>query len=119
MPAEASQPLLDGRPAREPTEVGRGLVPRRGSTRARHFKQVRAAAVKDRSTPEKKARRRDEYCQVLGCSRLASHGHHIIPVSQGGTDNPWNIVGVCVAHHLHCIHRGWVRVLGRAPDRLV
>ncbi|HZY02966.1 MAG TPA: HNH endonuclease signature motif containing protein, partial [Anaeromyxobacteraceae bacterium] len=86
---------------------------------ARHFKQVWAAAVKERSTPEKRARRRDEYCQVPGCSRLASHGHHVIPVSQGGTDDPWNIVGVCVAHHLHCIHRGWVRLSGRAPDQLV
>ncbi|HZY02288.1 MAG TPA: hypothetical protein VFF02_02225, partial [Anaeromyxobacteraceae bacterium] len=43
----------------------------------------------------------------------------VIPVSQGGTDDPWNIVGVCVAHHLHCIHRGWVRLSGRAPDQLV
>jgi hypothetical protein len=86
---------------------------------ARHFKKVWEGTVNERSTPERRARRRDEYCQVPGCSRLATHGHHIVPVSRGGTDDPWNIVGVCAAHHLHCIHRGWVRVSGRAPDHLV
>ncbi len=86
---------------------------------ARHFKKTWQGAVDERSTPERRARRRDEYCQVPGCSRLATQAHHIIHVSQGGTDDPWNLVGVCAAHHLHCIHRGWVRVSGRAPDHLV
>jgi len=86
---------------------------------SRHFKETWQGVVDERSTPERRARRRDAYCQVPGCSRLADHAHHVIPLSQGGTDDPENLVGVCAAHHLHCIHRGWVRVSGRAPDRLV
>ena len=85
---------------------------------SRHFTKVWKGVVHERSTPERKARRRDEYCRVPGCSRLAAQAHHIIHVSQGGTDDPWNLVGVCAAHHL-CIHCGWVRVSGRAPDQLV
>jgi len=86
---------------------------------ARHFEKTWQGVVDERSTPERRARRRDEFCQVPGCSRLATHAHHIVPVSRGGTDHPENLVGVCAAHHLHAIHRGWVRVSGRAPDRLV
>jgi hypothetical protein len=29
-----------------------------------------------------------------------------------------NQVGVCPFHHLHCIHGGYLRVVGRAPDGL-
>jgi hypothetical protein len=58
------------------------------------------------------------YCQVPGCSRGAEHVHHVVYRSQGGSDEPGNLVSICVAHHLHGIHRGWVRVWGRAPDGL-
>ncbi|MCX5732562.1 MAG: HNH endonuclease signature motif containing protein [Deltaproteobacteria bacterium] len=58
------------------------------------------------------------YCQVPGCSRGAEHVHHVVYRSQGGGDEPGNLVSICVAHHLHGIHRGWVRVWGRAPDGL-
>jgi len=30
----------------------------------------------------------------------------------------WNLVFVCPTHHLDGIHRGFVRVTGRAPDDL-
>lgn len=86
---------------------------------ARHFGSVWREAVAERSTPKRRARRRDKYCQVPGCSRMACQTHHIIPVSQGGTDDAWNLVGLCAAHHLHGVHRGYVRVRGRAPDQLV
>ena len=86
---------------------------------SRHFKKTWQGVVDERSTPQRKARRRDEYCQVPGCSRLASHAHHLVPRSAGGGDEPDNLAGVCTAHHLHCIHRGWIRVSGRAPDKLV
>ncbi len=28
------------------------------------------------------------------------------------------MVGLCAAHHLHGVHRGWVRVRGQAPEGL-
>jgi hypothetical protein len=58
------------------------------------------------------------YCQVPGCSRGAEHVHHVVFRSRGGGDEPENLVSLCVAHHLHGVHRGWVRVAGRAPDQL-
>lgn len=70
--------------------------------------------------PERRVIERDRgRCQVPGCSREAGHVHHVVYRSQGGGDEPWNLVSVCPAHHLHGIHRGWVRVSGRAPDELV
>ena len=86
---------------------------------ARHFRKTWHGAVKERSTPGRRARKRDEWCQVPGCSRRAGQGHHVIHVSQGGSDDPGNVAGICAAHHLHGVHRGWIRVSGRAPDHLV
>ena len=57
-------------------------------------------------------------CQVLGCSRAAVHAHHIIPLSQGGTDDPENLISLCAAHHLHGIHGGHMSVKGTAPDKV-
>lgn len=54
-----------------------------------------------------------------GCSRPAVHAHHIKARSQGGSDDEWNLVSLCAAHHLHGIHGGRIRVFGRAPDGLV
>ena len=28
------------------------------------------------------------------------------------------MVSLCAAHHLHGVHRGWVRVRGQAPEGL-
>jgi hypothetical protein len=58
------------------------------------------------------------FCQVPGCSRAAAHAHHVTFRSRGGGDEPENLVSVCAAHHLHGIHRGWIRVSGTAPDGL-
>jgi hypothetical protein len=38
--------------------------------------------------------------------------------AQGGSDEPWNLVGLCAVHHLRAIHGGYMRVTGRAPDGL-
>ena len=38
--------------------------------------------------------------------------------SRGGDDSLENQIGLCVFHHLRCIHGGWLRVVGEAPDRL-
>jgi hypothetical protein len=44
--------------------------------------------------------------------------HHIKPRSQGGSDDPSNLISLCAAHHLHGIHGGRMRVTGTAPDKL-
>ncbi|MCK6460084.1 MAG: HNH endonuclease [Planctomycetes bacterium] len=58
-------------------------------------------------------------CEVPGCSLPGRHEHHIRYRSHGGTDDPWNKVRLCVAHHLRGIHDGYLTVEGRAGERLV
>jgi 5-methylcytosine-specific restriction endonuclease McrA len=53
-----------------------------------------------------------------GCSRAAAHAHHLVYRSLGGADEPANLVSLCAAHQLHRVHRGWIRVEGRAPEGL-
>ncbi|MDQ7826490.1 MAG: HNH endonuclease signature motif containing protein [Candidatus Eremiobacteraeota bacterium] len=50
--------------------------------------------------------KRDRFrCQAPGCRcRRHLHVHHIIRRSQGGTDDEWNLVTLCEAHHLHILH---------------
>jgi hypothetical protein len=57
-------------------------------------------------------------CAVPGCSRAATHVHHIVFRSRGGRDEPWNGVALCAVHHLHGIHMGYLEVTGRAGERL-
>ncbi|HYG69033.1 MAG TPA: HNH endonuclease signature motif containing protein, partial [Anaeromyxobacteraceae bacterium] len=87
---------------------------------AKHFLEVWKPLVRTAKTRSQKIRERDlGRCQAPGCSRWAVHAHHIIPRSQGGTDDPWNLVALCGCHHLRGIHGGWIRVRGRAPGALV
>jgi hypothetical protein len=58
-------------------------------------------------------------CQVPGCSAHACHVHHVRFRSRRGTDDHWNLVSVCTAHHLAGIHQGYIVVTGTAPDGLV
>jgi len=57
-------------------------------------------------------------CQVPGCSRAAEHVHHVWYRSQGGPDEMWNLVGLCIPHHLQGVHAGFIEISGRAPDGL-
>jgi hypothetical protein len=41
------------------------------------------------------------------------------PVATGWGQDLSNQTGICLAHHLHGIHKGFVRVRGKAPDALV
>lgn len=63
---------------------------------------------------------RDGYrCQAPGCSsRRNLEVHHIVYRSQQGTDDPWNLVTLCHAHHHHAVHKGTLRIRGRAPHCL-
>jgi hypothetical protein len=86
---------------------------------AEHFVETWEEALTERSTRQKKVLARDAgFCQVPGCSRAAVHAHHVIYRSRGGVDEESNMVGLCAAHHLHGVHRGWVRVRGQAPEGL-
>ena len=86
---------------------------------AAHFMEVWKPILADRNTPQKRVLARDRgYCQVPGCSRAASHVHHIDYRSRGGADDPSNLISLCAAHHLHGVHLGYIRVSGRAPHGL-
>ncbi len=76
--------------------------------------QVRKPPPRRRRVLGRKAGR----CQVPGCSRSATHEHHVVYRSRGGSDDESNRAAVCAAHHLHGIHMGYVRVTGQAPDGL-
>ena len=64
---------------------------------------------------------RDGYrCMVPGCtSRRNLQDHHVEFRSAGGSDEPDNRVTLCAFHHLRCLHAGFLRIAGRAPDELV
>ena len=86
---------------------------------AQHFIDTWKTALRERNTVQKRVLARDRgLCQVPGCSRAALHVHHVTFRSHGGGDEPENLVSLCAAHHLHGVHVGWVRVSGRAPERL-
>ncbi len=87
---------------------------------ARHFIETWKPRVKKAKTLSQEVRERDlGRCQVPGCSRRAVHAHHVDPRSHGGPDTKENLVALCAIHHLRGIHGGYMRVRGRAPDRLV
>ncbi len=58
-------------------------------------------------------------CAAPGCSREARHVHHITFRSQGGSDEVWQKTPLCVPHHLHGIHRGYLTVHGKAGSWLI
>jgi hypothetical protein len=84
-------------------------------------------AVDTWNTVDRKARpsqerivARDGYlCQVPGCtSRRNLEVHHIRFRSRGGNDDPSNLITLCHAHHRHMLHKGYIRLSGRAPHDL-
>jgi hypothetical protein len=67
----------------------------------------------DKTVPtplERAVRRRDKRCRFPGCDHPAelSHVHHMIPRSEGGATELWNLISMCSFHHLIAIHTwGW------------
>ncbi len=86
---------------------------------AAHFVASQGTIPRRRTRSARAIARDQGLCQVPGCSRTADHAHHIQRRSAGGSDDPHNLVGMCAPHHLHGVHAGYLRVRGRAPDRLV
>ncbi len=69
---------------------------------------------------ERRTLERDGWrCRVPGCgARRNLEVHHIVFRSRGGSNASWNLVTLCHAHHHHALHRGTLRVTGRAPCAL-
>jgi hypothetical protein len=119
LPARVAS-LLDSALRAAQRAAGRPLTPSEAvEAIAVHFIETWKPLLVDRNTVQKRVLARDRgHCQVPGCSRAAVQVHHVQFRSQGGGDEPENLVGLCAAHHLHAVHMGWVRVAGRAPHRL-
>lgn len=54
-----------------------------------------------------------------GCTRSARHVHHVTFRSRGGPAVTSNEVGLCLPHHLHAIHRGYMTLEGKAGSWLI
>jgi hypothetical protein len=119
LPARVSALLDDALRAARASSGGR-LSPDECLRRvARHFTETWEPQLRARSTVQQRVLARDQgVCQVPGCSRAALHVHHVVYRSRGGGDEPGNLTSLCAAHHLHGVHRGWLRVSGRAPQGL-
>ena len=62
---------------------------------------------------------RDRFqCQAPGCGCRSGSGHHLRYRSQLGPDEMWNLVFLCLMHHLDGVHRGRMRISGVAPQGL-
>jgi hypothetical protein len=84
-----------------------------------HFISVWKPLLAERNTVQKRVLERDGgRCQVPGCTREALHVHHVCFRSRGGGDEEGNLISLCAAHHLHAVHKGWLRVSGRTPGGL-
>lgn len=58
-------------------------------------------------------------CRVPGCSsRRNLQEHHVHYRSHGGSDDPGNLVSLCVTHHQKILHQGRLRV-HRLPEGLL
>jgi hypothetical protein len=63
---------------------------------AEHFIETWEPLLKERNTVQKRVLTRDRWlCQVPGCSRMATHVHHVVFKSAGGSDDPSNLVSLC------------------------
>jgi hypothetical protein len=84
-----------------------------------HFLETWGGHSRRKTSRSQQVRERDDgKCQVPGCSHHGAHSQHVNFRSHGGGDEPENQVAVCGFHHLRCIHGGYLRVTGRAPDGL-
>ncbi len=87
----------------------------------RHFLQQWDDPKNLKLTKDHKLFARDGYqCTAPGCSaRRALNDHHMIPRSQGGSDDMTNKTTLCLSHHLHGLHE--LRALkceGEAPGEI-
>jgi hypothetical protein len=85
---------------------------------SRHFVETYREEMRPRTRAQKVMERDRGLCTCPGCSKAADHVHHVVFRSHGGSDEEENLTSLCLAHHLHGVHKGYVRVQGAAPDGL-
>ena len=86
---------------------------------AAHFLAVWGMPARPRTVSQRIRARDLGMCTVPGCSHAATDAHHVVYRSRGGDlIDPANQTAVCEFHHHRCIHAGYLRVYGRAPDGL-
>jgi hypothetical protein len=81
------------------------------------------AGRSQRAVPDRLRRiveHRDQGCRVPGCGGRYGEIHHIVPWSDGGLTESWNLVCLCRRHH-KVLHLGKLRISGNAdlPGGLV
>jgi hypothetical protein len=88
---------------------------------ADHFVEVWSKHRRKHRTKAREAvfRRTQGRCSVPGCSLPGRHMHHIRYRSHGGTDDPSETTLLCIPHHLRAVHMGFLKVEGRAGERLI
>jgi len=64
--------------------------------------------------------KRDRYRCVVPVCRNRDHleDHHLKYRSRGGGDEDENRTTLCHAHHRHGVHRGYIKITGKAPHAL-
>jgi 5-methylcytosine-specific restriction protein A len=90
----------------------------RGSARERGYRSPRWLATRARILA------RDPICRFPGCRRPSTDCAHIVPRSEGGSDDERNLRGLCHAHHSaetardeswQRRKRGWIESRGARP----
>jgi len=74
------------------------------------------AGRSQRAVPDRLRRiveHRDQGCRVPGCGSRHGEIHHIVPWSEGGVTESWNLVCLCRCHH-KLLHLGKLRITGNA-----
>jgi hypothetical protein len=84
----------------------------------RHFVETYGDEMRPKTKAQRVMDRDRGLCTCPGCSKAADNVHHIEFRSHGGGDNEENLTSLCLAHHLHGVHKGYVRVRGAAPGGL-
>jgi hypothetical protein len=84
----------------------------------RHFVETYQDELRARTKAQRVMERDGGLCTCPGCSKAADNVHHVEYRSHGGGDEEANLTSLCLAHHLHGVHNGHVRVSGTAPDGL-
>jgi hypothetical protein len=74
------------------------------------------AGRSQRAVPDRLRRiieHRDQGCRVPGCGSRHGEIHHIVPWSEGGSTESWNLSCLCRRHH-KLLHLGKLRINGNA-----
>jgi hypothetical protein len=60
--------------------------------------------------------RDDQQCQSPVCMRRDKTPHHLVFRAHGGSDDPENVITLCVWCHLFAVHEGRIKARGPASE---